>query len=153
MAKRRTKIADKSADRKHFIAVPQTALHACHDTFEWMLLNVVAMVYDDFGECVLPVEDLANLAMMSPGKTSECLASLTNRGLLIAAPAISVTDLRPGRDDGCSRCKRPYPLLEKHHIIPLSEGGLDLPENIAYICPNCHRLAHSLKYIPYWRAP
>jgi 5-methylcytosine-specific restriction protein A len=32
--------------------------------------------------------------------------------------------------------------LETHHVIPLSEGGLDAVENVAAICPNDHRLAH-----------
>ncbi len=32
--------------------------------------------------------------------------------------------------------------VEKHHIIPLSEGGLDRVLNIAMLCPNCHTLTH-----------
>ena len=32
--------------------------------------------------------------------------------------------------------------LEVHHIIPLSEGGDDTLENVAAICPNCHREQH-----------
>jgi len=39
------------------------------------------------------------------------------------------------RDDG-----RPY--LEVHHIDPLSNGGLDVLENVAALCPRCHRLLH-----------
>jgi len=30
-----------------------------------------------------------------------------------------------------------------HHIIPRKEGGTDENTNLTYICPNCHRLAHS----------
>jgi 5-methylcytosine-specific restriction endonuclease McrA len=29
--------------------------------------------------------------------------------------------------------------LETHHIIPLSEKGLDTPENLVALCPNHHR--------------
>lgn len=32
-----------------------------------------------------------------------------------------------------------------HHIIPKKEGGQDDMMNITYICPNCHRIAHSNK--------
>lgn len=30
-----------------------------------------------------------------------------------------------------------------HHIIPRKHGGTDENTNLTYICPNCHRLAHS----------
>ena len=32
--------------------------------------------------------------------------------------------------------------VEVHHIIPLSEHGLDVPENVAALCPMHHREAH-----------
>jgi predicted HNH restriction endonuclease len=32
--------------------------------------------------------------------------------------------------------------LESHHIIPLSEGGLDNAKNVIALCPNHHRQAH-----------
>ena len=38
---------------------------------------------------------------------------------------------------------RPY--LESHHIIPLSEGGADSWDNVAALCPNCHRKMHIAK--------
>ncbi|GIU46623.1 hypothetical protein TUM3794_39590 [Shewanella colwelliana] len=34
------------------------------------------------------------------------------------------------------------PYVEVHHINPLSEGGLDIPENTIVLCPNCHREKH-----------
>ena len=47
----------------------------------------------------------------------------------------------------CESCDTPAPFttrnglpyLEVHHIISLSEGGADHPENVAAVCPNCHR--------------
>lgn len=30
-----------------------------------------------------------------------------------------------------------------HHIVPRSSGGSNDHSNLAYICPNCHRLVHS----------
>ncbi|TXT58897.1 MAG: hypothetical protein BAJALOKI3v1_1170004 [Promethearchaeota archaeon] len=35
--------------------------------------------------------------------------------------------------------------LETHHVIPLSKGGKDLPENVAAVCPNCHSALHHSK--------
>jgi 5-methylcytosine-specific restriction protein A len=32
--------------------------------------------------------------------------------------------------------------LETHHVIPLSEGGMDTVRNVVAICPNDHREAH-----------
>lgn len=36
------------------------------------------------------------------------------------------------------------PYLEAHHIVWLSRGGYDVEENIAALCPNCHRKMHIL---------
>jgi 5-methylcytosine-specific restriction protein A len=41
-----------------------------------------------------------------------------------------------------NRNKSPY--LEVHHIEWLSEGGEDSIENVAALCPNCHRKMHAL---------
>lgn len=35
--------------------------------------------------------------------------------------------------------------LDSHHMIPLSEGGVDNIYNTICLCPNCHRYAHSGK--------
>jgi len=32
--------------------------------------------------------------------------------------------------------------LEVHHITPLFEGGPDIVDNVAAVCPNCHRACH-----------
>lgn len=32
--------------------------------------------------------------------------------------------------------------LETHHVVPLSEGGPDVVDNVAALCPNHHREAH-----------
>ena len=33
--------------------------------------------------------------------------------------------------------------LDVHHIVPKKEGGTDDMDNLCYICPNCHRIAHT----------
>jgi predicted restriction endonuclease len=52
----------------------------------------------------------------------------------------------------CQLCHQPAPFidrqerpfLEAHHIVWLSKGGEDIPENTAALCPNCHRKMHLL---------
>ncbi|MNL82582.1 HNH endonuclease [compost metagenome] len=34
------------------------------------------------------------------------------------------------------------PYLEVHHIHSIADDGIDLPINVASLCPNCHREAH-----------
>ena len=50
----------------------------------------------------------------------------------------------------CEYCSRPapfltpagQPFLEVHHILRLADDGPDHPENVAALCPNCHRNMH-----------
>lgn len=49
----------------------------------------------------------------------------------------------------CELCREKGPFeykesffLEGHHIIPLSRGGKNKIDNIAALCPNCHKKAH-----------
>jgi 5-methylcytosine-specific restriction endonuclease McrA len=35
-------------------------------------------------------------------------------------------------------------LMHLHHIIPVSSGGHSRRSNFAWLCPNCHRVAHIL---------
>ncbi|MFC1652495.1 HNH endonuclease [Planctomycetota bacterium] len=32
--------------------------------------------------------------------------------------------------------------LEVHHLFRLADDGPDIPDNVAAICPNCHRELH-----------
>lgn len=56
-----------------------------------------------------------------------------------------------GRADGrCELCDAPGFLMrdgrtytETHHVVPLGEGGADRVWNVASLCPNHHREAHS----------
>ncbi len=42
----------------------------------------------------------------------------------------------------CEVCNKYFESLDKHHIQSRSKGGSNSPNNIAYICPNHHRLVH-----------
>ncbi len=52
----------------------------------------------------------------------------------------------------CELCSKPAPFkdrngqpyLEAHHIIWMARGGNDTKENLAALCPNCHRKMHIL---------
>ena len=48
-------------------------------------------------------------------------------------------------DLGCSNCGWNEAKCDIHHILPKAKGGSDHPTNLTYICPNCHRLAHTGK--------
>ena len=53
-------------------------------------------------------------------------------------------------EGNCEGCGRPapflnglgQPFLEVHHIHRLADDGPDVPQNVAALCPNCHRKAH-----------
>lgn len=50
----------------------------------------------------------------------------------------------------CELCANPGPFptsaggrfLEVHHVTPLYQGGPDTVDNVAAVCPNCHRACH-----------
>jgi 5-methylcytosine-specific restriction protein A len=50
----------------------------------------------------------------------------------------------------CENCNKLAPFIEKggqpylevHHLFRLADDGPDSPENVAALCPNCHRMAH-----------
>lgn len=46
---------------------------------------------------------------------------------------------------GCFNCGWNQGSCDVHHILPVSKGGSNDNENLTYICPNCHRLAHEGK--------
>lgn len=47
----------------------------------------------------------------------------------------------------CSCCGIYYPgiIWDIHHIISKKDGGIDNMTNLTYICPTCHRIAHTDK--------
>lgn len=40
------------------------------------------------------------------------------------------------------RTKNGRPYLEPHHTRRMADGGPDEPQNVAAICPNCHKEIH-----------
>ncbi|REI11764.1 HNH endonuclease signature motif containing protein [Staphylococcus felis] len=45
----------------------------------------------------------------------------------------------------CEICKNNFlPILQIHHIKPLSKNGLNTESNVMLLCPNCHKTIHTL---------
>ena len=77
-------------------------------------------------------------------KLAEQIKRIFRRSAFVAAYA-------KARADGiCEACLRPAPFstksgepfLEVHHIDRLADGGADRCDQVAAICPNCHRRCH-----------
>jgi DNA-directed RNA polymerase subunit RPC12/RpoP len=45
----------------------------------------------------------------------------------------------------CFICGWDKAACDIHHIIPKKQGGSNKHNNLTYVCPNCHRLAHDGK--------
>jgi 5-methylcytosine-specific restriction protein A len=98
---------------------------------------------------ILSLAELRALAKnTAPAKAT---AKQTTQTVLIRSEAVRLYALK--RAEGiCEGCEQPAPFegkngpfLEVHHLHRLSDGGPDEPENVAAICPNCHRRAHVSK--------
>lgn len=57
----------------------------------------------------------------------------------------SIKDEIRERDGGCVRCEDEEDLT-LHHIIPLSQGGMNAKSNYAMLCDDCHIKAHAGNY-------
>lgn len=76
------KVSDESRSRNYFNQVPQIVWALSRSPQDYTLWNVIYMVAGEDGECYLGTEDLAELAMMSVGKVSDCRQYLLAVGLL-----------------------------------------------------------------------
>jgi len=47
----------------------------------------------------------------------------------------------------CQMCRRQNVVLTAHHVIEVSEGGKDGPENIWTVCEQCHVMIHAVRRI------
>lgn len=78
-------------------------------------------------------------------------SSISERKVTVRRRALAVKTYALARSNGvCEACDNPAPFLnssnapylEVHHLRRLTDGGLDHPEHVAAICPNCHRRVH-----------
>lgn len=104
---------------------------------------------DEFNESrqlsIEELKDRINKAAKQPG-SRESISRVFQR-----SPFIKDFTLRRA-SGACELCnqKAPFnkpngdPYLEVHHIHQLADGGEDTTENAVALCPNCHRMMHSL---------
>ena len=50
-----------------------------------------------------------------------------------------------GRCEACGWGWSGRPLVQVHHIVPVSVGGGNEDDNLVVLCPNCHAIAHALE--------
>jgi 5-methylcytosine-specific restriction protein A len=96
----------------------------------------------------LSLEDLELKARYSHNESGkrEVISDVYERNLIVSEYA------KRKANGICQLCDQPAPFhnvdgepyLETHHIEWLSKGGLDVIENTAALCPNCHRKMHVL---------
>lgn len=99
------------------------------------------------------LEELRKLAMHVANNYSST-TTLQERKTIIRKRAAAIKRYALIRAEGiCEACEQvaPFytikdePFLEVHHLTRLSDGGLDHPEHVAAICPNCHKRVHHSK--------
>lgn len=99
-----------------------------------------------FAKTVLParLKSMAEARPEIPPRVSVTTTRYVRDAIIVAAALQRAANLceRPAcsqelfsRDDGTI-------YLEVHHVIPLSEDGLDVIANVAALCPSCHRETH-----------
>ena len=56
----------------------------------------------------------------------------------------TITKILLRANKGCSICGWNESTCDIHHIIPKSKGGNNEHNNLIIVCPNCHRIIHTL---------
>lgn len=92
----------------------------------------------------------AKTNIASDATVRNCLKQLIGLGLVKMQPYHKVLKLPPSSNtSACSICGE-FPQgrssLDKHHIHLASKGGNNEPENITYLCHDCHIAVHSNCY-------
>ena len=64
---------------------------------------------------------------------------------ILELPGRTVTKILKRLGIGCSVCGWNEDVCDVHHIRGRKIENADAHENLTYICPNCHRLAHKGK--------
>lgn len=103
----------------------------------------------DENELLFRTQQLANFKLSEPEGIQNPQSKVSALKIYARSPEVKAWILQESKGI-CSLCLKtaPFrmpngePFLEVHHIIPLSEGGEDTPDNCAALCPNCHRAVH-----------
>jgi hypothetical protein len=76
------RIDDQSNDHKYFSVTPRLVWALCEDPYEFTLWSVIRDISGEKGGCILGIEALAILGMMSVNKAKQCRKKLLKKGLL-----------------------------------------------------------------------
>lgn len=95
------------------------------------------------------VSKLLNKELIKPIGVAKPFKSTTKVDVYLRCPDV-VSYILKISNGVCENCSKPgpfinslgIPYLEVHHVIPLSKGGPDTPENCVALCPNCHKALH-----------
>lgn len=95
------------------------------------------------------VSELLNKKLVKPLGVVKPAKSTNNVEVYLRSPDVVsyILQISEGRCDYCAQLgpfinNKGKPYLEVHHVIPLSKGGPDTPENCVALCPNCHKSLH-----------
>ncbi|MDN0766517.1 HNH endonuclease [Escherichia coli] len=92
---------------------------------------------------------LLNKKLIKPVGVAKPSKSTTKVDVYLRCPDV-VSYILKISNGVCENCSKlgPFtnslgiPYLEVHHVIPLSKGGADTPENCVALYPNCHKALH-----------
>lgn len=92
---------------------------------------------------MIPLAPIPGVGSMTPERLQETTSSFQRDPRVREA-------VQSRAKGSCELCSQPGPFLtrdgdrylEVHHLTPLAQGGADLIENAAAVCPNCHRELH-----------
>jgi len=134
----------------HEIVIPEEGMRKGDKLFRFLLMPVAgdipasAAEYHGAPALVVMREQCAAASRAGPAESRLTIAQYRQRSDLVKRYAL----LRSGGK--CEACGSEPPFvddagngfLEVHHINRLADEGIDAPENVAAVCPNCHRRAH-----------
>ena len=135
----------------HEFHVPTTGIRAGNRLIRFLLVPTGEDEVTENIESVMPhglgpvaLQQWLRVATSQPVPVGLALVQYHQR----CAQIRSYARLRAGGTcEGCG-AKAPFvsedgsPFLEVHHLVRLADDGPDTPENVAALCPNCHRRVH-----------
>ena len=137
-------VHERSNSSKEEMAVQKTGTQSGR-AYEYKRINGVT-------EDTAAKSDFNQLREIAYSKALDLVESTISRAKIRARQEVIKKYALLRSESQCEACEEPAPFLKKngeaylevHHIIELSKGGADSPDNVAAICPNCHaRVTHS----------
>ncbi len=94
----------------------------------------------------ISLAELRDIALAATSKSSNKKEIKTLVAIRSEAIKIYALKRANGTCEGCGNAapfsSKDGPFLEVHHMERIADGGPDHPENVAALCPNCHKRVH-----------